>query len=65
MSSDIMLDMKMIETALKHVGEEAMKADHLAKLINGLLEGDDPDEAQQALIDYGYCDKDGFWIGEE
>lgn len=40
-------------------------ADELAYFLNGLVEGDDPDDACEALIEYGYCDEDGFWIYEE
>ena len=59
---DKVFDM-MTEVALNHVGRLGNQADHLARLLNGLLEGDDPDEAAKALIEYGYCDEDGFWVG--
>jgi hypothetical protein len=56
---------KAIDIALEHVGKWGARADHLARLIYGLIEGDDPEDAAQALIDYGYCDEDGFWKDEE
>ena len=54
-----------LDIALEHVGKWGGRADHLAKLIYGLIEGDDPEDAAQALTDYGYCDEDGLWKGEE
>lgn len=37
-------------------------ADRLAKIIYGLLEGDDPEDAAKCLQDFGYTDDDGFWF---
>jgi hypothetical protein len=53
----------MNEVAISHLVRLGAQADHLARLLNGLIEGDDPEEAANALIDYGYCDEDGFWVG--
>jgi len=55
----------MLDTALDHVSKHAEKADQLAYVIYGLLEGDDPEGAAQLLADYGYTDENGEWIGED
>jgi hypothetical protein len=55
---------KMLETSLKHVSMYADRADKLAYAIQGLLEGDDPEDAAQLLHEFGYTDESGFWIDE-
>lgn len=56
---------KVIDIALKHVGDWTARSHKLAYAIQGLIEGDDPEEAAALLHKYGYTDEDGFWIYEE
>ncbi len=55
---------KMLDTCLSHVSTHANNSDRLARAIYGLIEGDGPEDAAQLLIELGYTDCDGFWIGE-
>jgi len=56
--------LRMLDSCLMHVSVHADNADRLAQAIYGLIEGDDPEDAAQLLIELGYTDSDGFWIGE-
>jgi len=56
---------KILMANLKIISDLGDQCDALAYAINGLLEGDDPEEAAALLQKYGYTDEDGFWKYDE
>ena len=54
-----------LDVLLQDISELGNRVDRLAKIIYGLIEGDDPEEAAAALHEFGYTDEDGFWIGDD
>lgn len=55
----------VLDVSMQSISELGNQVDRLAKIIYGLIEGDDPEEAAAALHEFGYTDEDGFWIGDD